>query len=120
MLRIGHRFSKDIDLFVPDPQYLGYANPRLSELAEGISADYVENAESINLILDDGEIDIVVGTPLTAHPLEMAEYQGLRFRVESMAPSSYGHSAPGKRCCGMSLRPSMPKGFRLRSSRVQS
>lgn len=57
MLRIGHRFSKDIDLFVPDPQYLGFVNPRLSEVAEGISPDYAENAESIKLILDEGEID---------------------------------------------------------------
>lgn len=24
MLRYGHRLSKDIDLFVPDPQYLGF------------------------------------------------------------------------------------------------
>lgn len=85
MLRIGHRFSKDIDLFVPDPQYLGFVNPRLSEVAEGISADHVENAESIKLILDEGEIDIVVGTPLTEHPFEMAEYQGRQFRVESNA-----------------------------------
>jgi len=30
MLRLAHRQSKDIDLFVPDPQYLGYVNPRLS------------------------------------------------------------------------------------------
>jgi hypothetical protein len=28
MLRIGHRQSKDIDLFVPDPQYLGFVNQR--------------------------------------------------------------------------------------------
>ena len=34
MLRIGHRHSKDIDLFVADPQALGWVNPRLSELAE--------------------------------------------------------------------------------------
>lgn len=30
MLRIGHRHSKDIDLFVPDPQCLGFISPRLS------------------------------------------------------------------------------------------
>ena len=29
MLRFDHRLSKDIDLFVPDPQYLGHVNPRL-------------------------------------------------------------------------------------------
>ena len=28
-LRHQHRFSKDIDVFVPDPQYLGYLSPRL-------------------------------------------------------------------------------------------
>jgi hypothetical protein len=34
MLRYQHRRSKDIDIFVPDPQYLGYVSPRLSDLAE--------------------------------------------------------------------------------------
>lgn len=28
MLRLAHRHSKDIGLFVPDPQYLGYVTPR--------------------------------------------------------------------------------------------
>lgn len=36
-LGIGHRQSKDIDLFVPDPKYLGYLNPRLSDAAEQIT-----------------------------------------------------------------------------------
>lgn len=31
MLRHGHRRSKDVDLFVPDPQYLGYITPRLAD-----------------------------------------------------------------------------------------
>ena len=33
MLRYEHRKSKDIDIFVPDPQYLGFATPRLSDVA---------------------------------------------------------------------------------------
>ncbi len=33
MLRLGHRRSKDIALFVTDPQDLGYVNPRLSDAA---------------------------------------------------------------------------------------
>lgn len=45
MLRYRHRFSRDIDLFVPDPQYLGFVTPRLSETAEGITSDYVEQGE---------------------------------------------------------------------------
>ncbi len=46
MLRIGHRRSKDIDLFVPDPQYLGYLTPRLSDVGESVSTEYSEAAES--------------------------------------------------------------------------
>ncbi|MBY4897679.1 nucleotidyl transferase AbiEii/AbiGii toxin family protein [Cupriavidus sp. AU9028] len=34
MLRYNHRLSKDIDLFVPDPQYLGFVTPRLSDMAD--------------------------------------------------------------------------------------
>lgn len=30
MLRHAHRQSKDIDIFVPDPQYLGFVTPRLA------------------------------------------------------------------------------------------
>lgn len=33
MRRYRHRFSKDIDIFVPDPQYLGYLTPRLNTKA---------------------------------------------------------------------------------------
>ncbi len=28
MFHYAHRKSKDIDIFVPDPQFLGYVNPR--------------------------------------------------------------------------------------------
>ncbi|CAN7780671.1 nucleotidyl transferase AbiEii/AbiGii toxin family protein [Cupriavidus necator] len=85
MLRINHRQSKDIDLFVPDPQYLGYVNPRLSDAAEAITTDYEENAEYLKLLLPTGEIDIVVGTALTDRPFELVEYAGRPIRVETNA-----------------------------------
>jgi hypothetical protein len=85
MLRLAHRRSKDIDLFVPDPQYLGYVNPRLSDAAEAISTDYEEAAEFIKLFLPGGEIDVIVGTPLTAIPHEMIDYQGRMIPVETSA-----------------------------------
>lgn len=50
MLRYRHRMSKDVDIFVPDPQYLGYVNPRLSDLAESISPNYVEAAGYVKLV----------------------------------------------------------------------
>jgi predicted HTH domain antitoxin len=47
MLRYQHRLSKDVDIFVADPQYLGFVTPRLSDLAESISTDKVETAAEI-------------------------------------------------------------------------
>ena len=85
MLRLGHRLSKDIDLFVPDPQYLGYVNPRLSDVAEEVSTDYEESAEFLKFFLSDGEIDIVVGTSLTVQPFEVAQYAGRDIRFETNA-----------------------------------
>ena len=85
MLRIGHRQSKDIDLFVPDPQYLGYVNPRLSQVAEEVSADYEENAEFIKIFLPAGEIDIVVGSSLVERPFDVVAYSGRNIRVETCA-----------------------------------
>ena len=32
-----HRISKDVDLFVPDPQYLGYLDPGLNETVEALT-----------------------------------------------------------------------------------
>lgn len=85
MLRLGHRHSKDIDLFVPDPQYLGYLTPRLSEAAEAITADYEEHAEYIKLFLPAGEIDVVVGQSLTADPFDVVPHAGRSIRVETCA-----------------------------------
>jgi predicted nucleotidyltransferase component of viral defense system len=85
MLRIGHRQSKDIDLFVPDPQYLGHVNPRLSDVAEQISTDYEENAEFIKIFLPAGEIDIVVGASLVEAPFDVVTYARRDIRVETCA-----------------------------------
>lgn len=85
MLRLNHRYSRDIDLFVPDPQYLGHVTPRLSDAAEDLTTDYVEAAEYVKLLLPTGEIDIVVGQPLTDQPWEMVVYRGRRIAVETNA-----------------------------------
>jgi hypothetical protein len=47
MRRHHHRLSKDIDIFVPDPQYLGYLTPRLNAEAESLTTKYVEQANSL-------------------------------------------------------------------------
>ena len=85
MLRIAHRQSKDIDLFVDDPQCLGFVNPRLSDVAERITGDYEEAAEFIKLFLAQGEIDIVVGPSLTEKPYDDVVYKGRKIKVETSA-----------------------------------
>jgi predicted nucleotidyltransferase component of viral defense system len=85
MLRLNHRHSKDIDIFVPDPQYLGYVTPRLSDAAESLTQEYVEAAEFVKLFLPGGEIDIVVGEPLTDEPWEEVRHQGRTLRIETNA-----------------------------------
>ena len=70
MLRHGHRVSKDIDIFVPDPQYLGYVTPRLSDVAASVTQDYDEGAQHVKLFLPQGEIDFVASPNLTTNPYE--------------------------------------------------
>ena len=61
-----HRLSKDIDIFVPDPQYLGFVTPRLSDVAASITSDYVEDQNSyVKLNRPEGEIDFVASPNLT-------------------------------------------------------
>lgn len=85
MLRHNHRQSKDIDLFVPDPQYLGCINPRISDAAQAISDRYQAGALYVKLILDAGEIDVVVGPSLTTPGYDWVDHEGRRLRVETSA-----------------------------------
>jgi hypothetical protein len=77
MFRYHHRKSKDIDIFVPDPQYLGYVTPRLSDLAMEIASDYVEAAGYVKLIRTEGEIDFVASPNLTRQPFEWWNFGSL-------------------------------------------
>ena len=85
MLRYRHRMSKDIDIFVPDPQYLGFVSPRLSDVAEAVSDKYVEGPGYIKLIRPEGEIDFVASPNLTDEPFEEWELLGRRVKVETSA-----------------------------------
>jgi predicted nucleotidyltransferase component of viral defense system len=68
MRRHHHRLSKDIDIFVPDPQYLGHVSPRLNDTAESMTGNYVEEGSSLKLVFPEGEIDFIASAPLTSHP----------------------------------------------------
>lgn len=75
--------SKDIDIFVPDPQYLGYVSPRLSDTAEAVSQAYVEGPGFVKLLRPEGEIDFVASPNLTAQPFDEWELLGRTVKVET-------------------------------------
>jgi predicted nucleotidyltransferase component of viral defense system len=85
MLRHSHRMSKDIDIFVPDPQYLGFVSPRLSDIAESVAKDYVEGPSYIKLLRPEGEIDFVASPNLTSKPFEEWNLLGRLVKVETCA-----------------------------------
>lgn len=84
MLRYQHRISKDIDIFVPDPQYLGFVTPRLSDVAAQVSSHYVEDQNSyVKLMRPEGEIDFVASQNLTKPGYEEWQILGNTIRVET-------------------------------------
>jgi Nucleotidyl transferase AbiEii toxin, Type IV TA system len=83
MRRHRHRFSKDIDIFIGDPQLLGYLSPRLSPTAESLTPDYVEQSGFLKLSFPEGEIDFVVAAPLTPEPTVSESLFGRDVRVET-------------------------------------
>lgn len=85
MRRHHHRLSKDIDIFVPDPQYLGYLTPRLNPEAEALTADYAEEANSLKLRFAEGEIDFVASGPLTHDATAVEHLFGRDVAVETSA-----------------------------------
>lgn len=70
MLALNHRVSDDIDLFIRDPQWIGYLSPRLNAYVEGLTGDYEEAAASLKLRFAEGEIDFIVAAPLLQLPEE--------------------------------------------------
>ena len=85
MLRHGHRVSKDVDIFVPDPQYLAYVNPRISDAASDITPNYEEHAGFVKLMLPDGEIDFVVSRNLTSPGYDERTLMDRVVKVETSA-----------------------------------
>jgi hypothetical protein len=83
MRRHHHRLSKDIDIFIDDPQFLGYVSPRLSPAAESLTSDYAEDQNFVKLSFPEGEIDFVASAPLTAAPSTTETLFGRSFLVET-------------------------------------
>lgn len=83
MRRHRHRVSKDIDIFVPDPQYLGYLSPRLNDTVASLTSKYLEQATFLKLYFEKGEVDFVVSRPLTKNPTVIETLFGREIRVQT-------------------------------------
>jgi len=83
MRRHRHRSSKDVDIFINDPQFIGYLSPRLSPMAESLTTDYSEDTNFVKLAFPEGEIDFVAAPPLTSAPAKVEMLLGRSFLVET-------------------------------------
>lgn len=84
--RYGHRLSKDIDIFVPDPQNLGYVTLRLSDTAASLTEEYMGMPGSfVKLQFEEGEVDFVAAPNLIGAPWVRWDIQGRPVRVETAA-----------------------------------
>ena len=85
MIRHKHRYSRDIDIFLRDPQYLGYLTPRLSDAAEQMTHDYDEAANYLKLRFPEGEIDFVAAGWLTPSPFATSTVLDVEANLETSA-----------------------------------
>ncbi|MHB8422792.1 MAG: hypothetical protein ACYC9S_09325 [Leptospirales bacterium] len=73
MLEMSHRVSRDIDLFIRDPQWIGLISPRLNDKVESLVSGYEEDATFLKLKFSEGEIDFIVRMSLTGLPPEASK-----------------------------------------------
>jgi predicted nucleotidyltransferase component of viral defense system len=85
MRRYHHRFSKDIDIFVPDPQYLGHLSPRLNDEIGELAPRFIEQSEFVKFYFPEGEIDFIASAPLTRPPAVVETVLGSKVRVQTSA-----------------------------------
>jgi len=79
MLRIGHRESHDVDIFLADPQWLRFLDPQTHEFEfEVRPSDYEgDGAGFLKFAFEDlGEIDFIIGHAMTSTPTTQTDVQG--------------------------------------------
>lgn len=85
MLHMEHRESHDIDLFIPDPQWLPYLNPLTQEYdLEVTPSDYeTDGVRALKLTFDKiGEIDFICCPQLTEPHSESTQVCGRQILLE--------------------------------------
>lgn len=87
MLRIDHRESWDIDIFLSDPQHLAFLDPTKRDFRFEIrpSDQHGDGARFLKLAFADlGEIDFIVAATLTGSPATMETVEGEFLSLETV------------------------------------
>lgn len=77
----GHRLSKDIDIFVSDPQLLSFVSPRFNSVSES-ALDYEETNSFVSLTFLEGKIDFINALQISKFLPVKKEFLGSNVFVE--------------------------------------
>jgi hypothetical protein len=86
MLQIDHRESRDIDIFLGDPQQLPFLDPQRQDFKFEMRPDAHEGdgVRSLKLVFGIGEIDFIVANTLTSSPTMQTEIEGEIVQLETI------------------------------------
>jgi hypothetical protein len=87
MLQIDHRDSRDVDIFLSDPQLLSFLDPRINDFQfERRPDDYAgDGTRFLKLRFErTGEIDFIVARSMTAAPTIATHIAGQRVLLETI------------------------------------
>lgn len=88
MLQIDHRESHDIDIFLPDPQFLAFLDPQKRDFKfEVIPTEYDgDGTRFLKLAFKDiGQIDFIVSSSMTPSPTTQRTIQGEAVELENVS-----------------------------------
>lgn len=83
MLHYRHRLSKDIDIFINDPQLLTLLTPRLNDFVAEYISDYDEQSNFLKLRFREGEIDYIVAPNLTGLEPIIMDIENIPVRTDA-------------------------------------
>ena len=79
MLQIEHRDSRDVDIFLPDPQFLPFLDPSKHDFALDLQPTDCQSdgARFLKIAFEGiGEIDFIVASSLTSEPTTAKTIEG--------------------------------------------
>ena len=87
MLQIGHRDSRDIDFFLPDPQLLGFVGAAVADMEAWMTGASYRGDGSLYLKVafeGEGEIDFIAAPPVTDHEPLKRTIEGRQLLLEAV------------------------------------